>query len=369
MAWMPLLSEMEAKPERATATTRKTRERHTSGGHAHRLRTAFEAIDTYPALLEARDRMLAASTAVQPCTAEIVAAVESDIALTIATLRAANAGAGGLRRRRRPNSVVAAVDALSAPALQAIARRVPTFDFFEQAGIWGLAPAYMRLHALATQRAADKIAATICYDKRDQLAATSLLHDIGKLVLARAYPGYRVAIHAGARTPRERAQLERRELGVDHAAIAAVLIERWGLPGTLAGAVEQHHRVDATGEAGIIRLADLIARYEQGVSVPGAEMLAAARAVDLGAHELRGLLQDLHGAPTRRHETIQDCPLTDRELRLLARLADGAVYKQIAFELSLSVSTVRTHLHNIYRKLGVINRAQAVLMANEYGWI
>lgn len=366
---MPLLSEMDSKPERAAVATGKTRERHTSGGHAHRLQTAFAAIDTYPALLEARNRMLAASTTVQPCTAQIVAAVESDIALTIATLRAANTGASGLRRRKRPSSVVAAVEALSPPALQAIARRVHTFDFFEQAGIWGLAPARMRLHALATQRAADKIGATICYDKRDQLAAASLLHDIGKLVLARAYPGYRLAIHAGARTAHERAQLERRELGVDHAAVAAVLIERWGLPATLASAIEQHHRADATGEAAIIRLADMIARYEQGVRVSGTDMLAATRAVDLGPDKLRALLHDLHGAPARRQEAIQDCPLTDRELSLLARLADGAVYKQIAYERSLSVSTVRTHLHNVYRKLGVVNRAQAVLAANEYGWI
>src|SRR4051794_1569467 len=35
--------------------------------------------------------------------------------------------------------------------------------------------------------------------------------------------------------------------------------------------------------------------------------------------------------------------------------------KQIAHELDLSTSTVRTHLHNIYGKLGAVDRAQAVL--------
>jgi DNA-binding NarL/FixJ family response regulator len=45
------------------------------------------------------------------------------------------------------------------------------------------------------------------------------------------------------------------------------------------------------------------------------------------------------------------------------------VYKQIAAELGLSTSTVRTHLHNVYGKLGAMDRAQAVLIATERGWI
>ena len=53
----------------------------------------------------------------------------------------------------------------------------------------------------------------------------------------------------------------------------------------------------------------------------------------------------------------------------LKRLAEGKVYKQIAHELSLSTSTVRTHLHNIYGKLGAVDRAQAVLLATERGWL
>ena len=54
---------------------------------------------------------------------------------------------------------------------------------------------------------------------------------------------------------------------------------------------------------------------------------------------------------------------------VLQRLAEGNVYKQIAHELTLSTSTVRTHLHNIYGKLGAVDRAQAVLIATERGWL
>jgi DNA-binding NarL/FixJ family response regulator len=54
---------------------------------------------------------------------------------------------------------------------------------------------------------------------------------------------------------------------------------------------------------------------------------------------------------------------------VLRRLAEGKVYKQIAHELQLSTSTVRTHLHNVYGKLGAVDRAQAVLTATDKGWL
>jgi DNA-binding CsgD family transcriptional regulator len=63
------------------------------------------------------------------------------------------------------------------------------------------------------------------------------------------------------------------------------------------------------------------------------------------------------------------CPLTSRETEILICLADGMVYKEIARELSLTTSTVRSHLHHIYHKLGVADRAQAVLLATRRGWI
>jgi DNA-binding NarL/FixJ family response regulator len=66
---------------------------------------------------------------------------------------------------------------------------------------------------------------------------------------------------------------------------------------------------------------------------------------------------------------IDPCPLSNRELDVLKRLAEGKVYKQIALELGLSTSTVRTHLHNTYAKLGAVDRAQAVLISTERGWL
>jgi DNA-binding NarL/FixJ family response regulator len=63
------------------------------------------------------------------------------------------------------------------------------------------------------------------------------------------------------------------------------------------------------------------------------------------------------------------CPLTPKELAVVRELATGKVYREIAESLQSSNSTVRTHLHNAYRKLGVNDRAQAVLLCAEHGWL
>ncbi|NQV43410.1 MAG: response regulator transcription factor [Rhodospirillales bacterium] len=52
--------------------------------------------------------------------------------------------------------------------------------------------------------------------------------------------------------------------------------------------------------------------------------------------------------------------LTPRERDLLASLADGRTNAQIARELGISLNTVKFHLKNLYEKLSVNNRAQAV---------
>ena len=96
------------------------------------------------------------------------------------------------------------------------------------------------------------------------LLTSALLHDIGKLVLVHAYPAYPAQVHGTARTPEERVHAERRELGVDHGLVGGVLARRWGLPSSLATAIERHHSDDATGEAAIVRLADMLAHYGHG---------------------------------------------------------------------------------------------------------
>lgn len=59
--------------------------------------------------------------------------------------------------------------------------------------------------------------------------------------------------------------------------------------------------------------------------------------------------------------------LTDREIEVLHSLTQGVNYKQISKLLFISESTVKTHINNIFTKLNVNDRTQAVLYALHHG--
>jgi putative nucleotidyltransferase with HDIG domain len=342
-------------------------QRAAAEGHGRRLTAAFEALEAFPALAESRNRVLRLVREEHIAAGDVVQAIESDVSLVIAVLRIANRAPAA--KRGRISSVPEAIELLTPSGVEALAARTAVFDFFERIPGWDAAPERFRLHAVATQRAAERIAREIEFPDKDELLVSALLHDIGKLVLVHAYPGYPAQVHREARTPDERLHQERRELGVDHALVGGVLARRWGLPARLAAAIERHHSDEAHGESAIIRLADMLAHYAQGHPIEPARMLKVARELGLDANRLRGVMYELPYPSGQQRRQVDPCPLSPREIDVLKRLAEGKVYKQIALELNLSTSTVRTHLHNTYAKLGAVDRAQAVLLATQRGWI
>lgn len=72
---------------------------------------------------------------------------------------------------------------------------------------------------------------------------------------------------------------------------------------------------------------------------------------------------------SRRGGELVHQHLTERQLRVLTLAAAGNATPQIAAELGLSASTVRTHFDHIYAKLGVVDRAAAVAQALRLGLI
>jgi putative nucleotidyltransferase with HDIG domain len=336
------------------------------GAPGSRLAEAFEAVERFPVLLESRERVMAAATAETARVSDIVDAVESDVALSIAVLRFANRSArtaGGVA------TIPAAVDILKPSGVLALAGTAPVYDFFEPNGGWELRPEHFRVHALAAQRAADEVGRVTGFTERDELTVAALLHDIGRLVISRLHPGYKPYLNAFARTPEQRLKDERDKLGIDHALVGGVLARRWNLPQRLAVAVERHHAEDADGLAALVAVADMVAHYAQGEAVNPERLQAMADRCGLGEGGLRSLLYEL---PYRRQDVpraSEPCPLSARELDVLRHLSEGMVYKQIAGEMQLSVSTIRTHLHNVSGKIGAVDRAQAVLTARDRGWI
>lgn len=63
-----------------------------------------------------------------------------------------------------------------------------------------------------------------------------------------------------------------------------------------------------------------------------------------------------------------DCPLRQREFEVLYLLTQGLTYKETAGELRIAVTTVRTHIHNAYKTLGVPDSTTATVKFMQQGW-
>ncbi|MBE7170769.1 MAG: response regulator transcription factor [Williamsia sp.] len=64
-----------------------------------------------------------------------------------------------------------------------------------------------------------------------------------------------------------------------------------------------------------------------------------------------------------------DSPLSSRETEVLQSIAQGKSYTKIATELFVSKDTIRSHIKNIYQKLAVNNKAEALKIAGDKKWI
>ena len=105
--------------------------------------------------------------------------------------------------------------------------------------------------------------------------------------------------------------------------------------------------------------------------VRGQELVTAVRSVHRGEAVLQPAIavRALRQAVSHRSPTVSMPPLSDREMEVLREAARGLPNKDIARRLNLSVRTIHTHLGNIFAKLGVGSRTEAVLLALRRGWI
>lgn len=68
-------------------------------------------------------------------------------------------------------------------------------------------------------------------------------------------------------------------------------------------------------------------------------------------------------SPDAAAPALEKFNLTDRELEILVAMADGLTLQQIALKFSITLSTVKYHSANIFRKLGAQNRSEALVVA------
>ena len=98
-------------------------------------------------------------------------------------------------------------------------------------------------------------------------------------------------------------------------------------------------------------------------NMPQEELVSAVEQVHAGGAPMslqiaRKVIDHFHRAPKSNSELEQ---LTTREIEILRLLAKGYLYKEIADQLGISMSTVRTHVSAVYEKLHVQSRTEAAM--------
>ncbi len=324
----------------------------------------LDSLPPIPALSIARDRLLDTLAQPQPSENETITQLEVDPGLVIQVLRAANSDPG----QRRVTTLADALSGLGWVELRRVVEHAPALDFVWPKSASEAVLERFRLHAVAVQRATLRLADAGGHEDLDELAVLGLLHDVGRLALLQLRSNYGEQIRP-AGSPEERLRIERRLFGLDHAAVGGIAARQWGLPERLAEIIGQHHNDEGGSEAQLLCLADALVHHTQGRSPLPARMVKLGYALGLAAGDLRSITFELPHSEGSRRLRAEPCPLSERELQAVRALAARKVYGEIAHDLGVSTSTVRTHLHNAYTKLGVADRTQAVLLATERGWL
>ena len=83
----------------------------------------------------------------------------------------------------------------------------------------------------------------------------------------------------------------------------------------------------------------------------------------------QGLRRVSRSLLTPRFSVDVDVSLTNREFDVLKHICDGLTNKEIALELGISYETVKEHVQNTLRKLGVADRTQAAVLAVRKGLV
>ncbi len=133
-------------------------------------------------------------------------------------------------------------------------------------------------------------------------------------------------------------------LRTSHPGVKIVILTTFGRPGFLRRAMEAGAAAFMVKDAPAAKLAEAVRRVLAGERVIDPDLAAAALADGIN-------------------------PLTGRERDVLAASTDGSVNSEIAAKLSLSEGTVRNYLSACIQKTGARNRAEAVRIAQEKGWL
>jgi len=144
-----------------------------------------------------------------------------------------------------------------------------------------------------------------------------------------------------------------RRLSLSHPAVAVVILTTYTDPDLVQECIQAGARGYVVKDVERFSLKESIRAVFRGQAVLAPQV--AGHVID--------------GARTRQEAGSRRTALSASQVSILRLISRGHSNREIAAEVHLSENTVKTHIQEIFRKLGVRNRVEAAILAGKSGWI
>jgi len=213
-----------------------------------KLRKLFTELRTVPSLPSLYFRINEALASPDTSIEAIAAIVQQDPGMTAKLLQLVNSAFFGISRTI--TNPVEAVQFLGVGRLRSLVLSLHVFSCFDESQLHGFSIEKVWSHSISTGLVAQRIARQEKVDRAmtDEIFVASVLHDIGKVMLASSMPDrYRDAVKLAAEKQISMVAAEREIFGASHCEVGAYLLGLWGLPGSIVEAIALHHEPERSG--------------------------------------------------------------------------------------------------------------------------
>ena len=201
------------------------------------------AVDRMPAFPRSVQQILELTKDVNCAPKDLVRVIDHDPVVTVKILRVVNSAYYSLPKQI--TSINHAVVYMGFNSLKNLALSIAAIGMLPKEGVAGFDAQQYLLHSLTTANIAKLLAARVGNVDPNDCFIAGLLHDFGKVVFAQFMPKeFRAALEDSQRSGKSLHQSLQQVIGVDHAVVGAMLVEKWRFPPSLSDTIRHQHGLE-----------------------------------------------------------------------------------------------------------------------------